>query len=603
MTWKKILICIIFLFFIVPAVHAEDQGYKNDYKVEYFVTEHNDTLKTRVKFTVLITNLRTTEFVDKVGLTFPDTFKISDVAAADQKGNIKPDIVTKEGKINITVAFNDPEFGQNSKNAFALEFTQDNLFRRFGNVWEVILPTISNTTSYKVVVHLPPSTNKKISIAKPKPDTIDGNQITWLNPQSKTIYALFGGTQYYSLNLQYHLENPKLVPVYEDVAFPPDTLYQKMYLNSIEPTPAEVKIDEDGNLLGRYYLKPKQKIDIFYKGDAELHVAPREEVVPVTRELLKKQKSYLDASTKYWNANSSGATADLSTAAEIYAHLVKSFRYNYERLESSLTRLGAKEALVKPDLAVCTEFTDTFVSLARNKGLYAREIEGYGFTQDQRLRPLSLVSDVLHAWPEYYDTETDLWKPVDPTWENTSGIDYFTSFDLNHIVFAIHGKDDEYPYPAGSYKLEDSKDISVDVISEKPAEKISLTILKANLPSHITDREKSNLKFSIQNKSNVYIWNTPITISHKNIKVGTTSVIIDSLPPYGTKEFSVPIYSDQVKKQLNASLQLTVFDNVIYQGAVIIVPYYYKIALYISVIVIAITFIYFFLRYLRRIFF
>ena len=86
------------------------------------------------------------------------------------------------------------------------------------------------------------------------------------------------------------------------------------------------------------------------------------------------------------------------------------------------------------------EFTDLFIAIAREKGIYSREIQGYGFSLDQKLQPLSLSSDILHAWPEYYDTKTESWIAVDPTWENTSGINYFSSFDLNHIVFVIHGK-------------------------------------------------------------------------------------------------------------------------------------------------------------------
>ena len=99
--------------------------------------------------------------------------------------DLKPEVTNKDGKVNITVTFNDPVRGQNSRNAFALEFMQDNLFRIFGNVWEVMLPTIGNTSSYQVVVHLPDSTHKKISIAKPKPDSIEGNKIIVWNSEFK----------------------------------------------------------------------------------------------------------------------------------------------------------------------------------------------------------------------------------------------------------------------------------------------------------------------------------------------------------------------------------------------------------------------------------
>lgn len=596
----KILLLLLSIFtFLSTPVSAQEKPYKNDYRVEYFLTEDNNQLNSKVKFTVTITNLNQTEFVDKVGISFPDTFKIHDVAAADQKGRINPEVTTKDGKINIMVTFNDPEIGQNSQNSFALEFNQDNLFRIFGNVWEVMMPTISNTSSYQVVVHLPENTTKKISIAKPKPDSIEGNKITWRNPESKTIYALFGDVQYYSLNLQYHLENPKIVPVYEDVAFPPDTLYQKVYADSIDPPPDEVRRDEDGNWLGRYYLKPKQKVDIEFKGSAELHVQPREETVSVIRSELKNQKSFLTAPSEFWNI-AGDKEQSFSNPHDMYSFIAKTFSYNYKKLEGEVTRLGAEQALAHPELAVCTEFTDTFVSLARKKGIYAREIQGYGYTQDQRLRPLSLVTDVLHAWPEYYDTETELWKQVDPTWENTSGIDYFSSFDLNHIVFAIHGKKDEYPYPAGSYKLEDSKDVSVNAIATKPKDRILVALHNPSYSGTITDRNTGKFTFTIENKSNIYIWNTPISIKGTKVQPSVGELIVDVLPPYGKREYSFTYKSDGVSKKEDGILTMRMFDTELYTGSVTIVPYYYKIALVISAATLVVTIMYVLLKYAKK---
>jgi len=44
------------------------------------------------------------------------------------------------------------------------------------------------------------------------------------------------------------------------------------------------------------------------------------------------------------------------------------------------------------------------------------------YTDDIRLRPLDLVTDMLHAWPEYYDEEKEIWTPVDPhLGKNNSG--------------------------------------------------------------------------------------------------------------------------------------------------------------------------------------
>jgi len=92
--------------------------------------------------------------------------------------------------------------------------------------------------------------------------------------------------------------------------------------------------------------------------------------------------------------------------------------------------------------------------LSRAADIPAREIDGYAYTQNSRERPISLEKDVLHAWPEYYDKNEGTWVMVDPTWENTTGgVDYFHTFDFDHVAFVIKGKDPEYPVPAGGYKL------------------------------------------------------------------------------------------------------------------------------------------------------
>jgi transglutaminase-like putative cysteine protease len=94
---------------------------------------------------------------------------------------------------------------------------------------------------------------------------------------------------------------------------------------------------------------------------------------------------------------------------------------------------------------------------------------GYGYTTNPTLRPLSLVVDVLHAWPEYFDSDKKLWVPVDPTWGRTTrGTNYFDQPDFNHIVFAIHSTSNEEPLPPGFYRRpgQAGKDVVVDFVNE-----------------------------------------------------------------------------------------------------------------------------------------
>ena len=132
---------------------------------------------------------------------------------------------------------------------------------------------------------------------------------------------------------------------------------------------------------------------------------------------------------------------NLKTAKGIYDFVSTKLKYDYERVKPNVERLGAVNALNNPNSAICMEFTDLFIALARAAGIPAREVNGFAYTENPKIQPLSLVNDVLHAWPEYYDYEKGVWIPVDPTWASTTGgVDYFNKLDLRHFTFVMHGK-------------------------------------------------------------------------------------------------------------------------------------------------------------------
>jgi hypothetical protein len=98
--------------------------------------------------------------------------------------------------------------------------------------------------------------------------------------------------------------------------------------------------------------------------------------------------------------------------------------------------------------------------------------------------------------------------------EQTSGIDYFNSFDLNHIVFAIHGKKADSPSPGGSYKADmNSKDVNIQATSTIPQEKksLSFSVLPFQIPS--SKKNTYTLKITVTNSGNTYLWNYPISIT------------------------------------------------------------------------------------------
>lgn len=572
---KKLLYLFILILIFFKPVTVSAQEFKSDYKVEYFLSDNGKSLDTNVRFTIKIINLKNDVYVNKFSLSFPKTFSISNLTAKDDNGQIVPNLETDQEKSRIELEFSNPKTGAGTENTFYLIFDQHNLFKVNGNVWEVILPTIGGKENekYQIIVHLPADNQKKISISKPKPDLITNNTIYWNNPKTKTIYAVFGQAQLYRLKLTYNLYNPRLTPVYTDVAFPPDTLYQKIYIHSIRPQPDSVYTDEDGNFMGRYTLKPKEKKTVLFDAATEITVNPREDVQSFIKNRIEDQKKYLLNETKFWKLENVNAFENLKNTRDIYYYATQKLSYSYQRVTKDIKRLGASTALRAPNQAVCTEFSDVFIAIAREKGILAREIQGYGFSQDPQLRPLSLIADVLHSWPEYYNSSSNLWIPVDPTWENTSGIDYFNSFDINHIVFAIHGKRPDYPYPAGMYKLDDTRDVSVEALSKKPLESRKIIVRNIEIPKNISTNKKYEASIVVENLGNVFLYNSNIKVTTENLLVKPQVFAIDVFASGEEKVLKIELAAAN-KKSGTGKLTVTSPYGDTYSQPVRIIPYF-----------------------------
>lgn len=563
--YKKIILFIFLLFlFLLPfsALAQSTQTHKTVYNAEYSPQANGDSL---VNLQIKIINFKPDVYVKELTLSFSSFFSIEQVKAKDDKGEIKPNIKKLDRTIQITLSFSDPAYGQNSENNFYLNFLQKNLFKTAGNVWEVILPTINkkDNITFNMVVNLPENINKKLSISKPKPTAIINNKIYWNNIQTKTVYAVFGSVQYYDLDLFYDLKNDSLNNVYYDIPFPAETLYQKIFVNSLNPKPDKVYLDEDGNYLGRYILKIKEAKRVNFKGAAAVYVHPQTDLIDYFQKNFLNQKNHLLTQQEFWSIGKNTENKEikeLKTAGDIYKYTVNKLSYDYERTTEDLKRLGAEKVLDQPQKAVCMEFTDLFIALSREKGIYSREINGYGFSNDPNLRPLSLSTDTLHSWAEYYDEKNKIWMQVDPTWENTSGIDYLSAFDLNHIVLAIHGKDQNYPSAVGSYKFDDkSQNINIKTTPNLPREIIEVQF-SSDLKPEINDNSLYQGKITVKNTGNVFIKNAVFKLECPSLNILPSKVYIDILAPYQTFE-NIIKYSAKTKNEEKQDVITFVFNN------------------------------------------
>jgi hypothetical protein len=490
--WKFLfasLLCTLYFALSINSVHADD-AFAVDAVVTYKVENSGKTLVTH---NVTLENLFSTLYATTYTLSL-ENINAQNVAAKNDLGKIIQVDSQQDGTIlNLKLTFNDAIVGKGAKRHFTISYENGSFAAKTGEVWEISIPRLSGEStfrSYQVNLVIPDSFGQEAYIS-PQPisssdsDGFKNYSFSKDKISSTGVTAGFGQFQVFSFNLFYHLENPLAINSQTEIALPPDTAFQKVYFSKIDPKPADVRIDEDGNWLAVYKLTPRQRIDVNAVGSVQIFASyrafPKPSQTVLNNNLLP---------TSYWQSGNEQIkllAANLKTPEAIYDFVSKNLKYNLSRVQPNVQRMGAVSALQSPNQAICMEFTDLFIAIARAAGIPAREINGYAYTENKELQPLSLVNDVLHAWPEYYDKNKGAWIPIDPTWGATSGVDYFNKLDLRHFAFVIHGKSDTQPYPPGSYKLgtNPQKDVYVS-FGELPAErnstpKFSVTV-ERNIP-------------------------------------------------------------------------------------------------------------------------
>ncbi len=393
---------------------------------------------------------------------------IIDAQAQDENGK---DLDTKVTDTTINISLPKPKTFIHTR-TFTLQYKLDGIFNKKGLLREITIPLIGKSEKMQmdkqtIVINYPSEWGHiQAESIKAVSEEESGGTISRIyelkDETASDLKITIGQYQLYDVELNYHLTNPDTKSAMFEVAFPPNFYsLQSVYINAIEPEPKEMAFDEDGNLIGYYELSGGQSLDIKLTGQIKIDLNSKEG----ERANLKEDTPYL-IPDKFWDVNDpkiQEIAASLSSANDVYNYVTSTLKYSDERFSSgNVKRYGGATALEHPDEAVCMEFTDLTITLLRAIRIPAREVDGYAYVTSKNSKEKPTVSDVLHAWVQYYDQEKG-WVNIDPTWGATTGRDYFHSFDNDHIIFAIKGISSQGPDPAGVYKGSDfnSKDIHI----------------------------------------------------------------------------------------------------------------------------------------------
>lgn len=533
--FKTALVYTLFLgiFLVCPQSTLALAKFNTTYQINYRIEESGVT---HVNFVINQKNNLTVVYATEYGISINET-KLTNIKVKDQGIPVEPNILKTLNQTSISFPFINKIVGRDKVHVFTIDYDTTDIATKHGSTWQIDIPRLEpdeNVTEQTVIVTVPQGFSTPAYI-DPKPDVVNGNIYYFSGNKisNKPISAIFGKTQYYKGKLTYHLQGNGIEKTKAEIALPPDTAYQTVYYQSINPKPTEVYLDGDRNVLAKYILNPKQNLDITVDLTVRIDFKPKPALVKPTDIYLSKHPIWNYEN----NVFSSPEIKSLSTPRSIYDFVVDKMKYDYGKINRQKpTRTPAAESIINNLSAICTDFTDVYVALARRAGFYARELQGYAISENPDLKPLSLTQDVLHAWPEYYDKDKSTWIQIDPTWTNTTrGIDYFNKLDFNHIVFAIHGLNPEYPIPAGGYRNGDkSKSIFIEPTAE-------ISFPKPTFNIRFVGQEENDLIFKITNLSGVAFFGNPKVSGNDYLQ--TSEQVLDLAP------FSDGIFRVKTQKQ------------------------------------------------------
>lgn len=537
------LICLLCLLFLA-AIGAPSKIFAADFYVDSkFYYDVQATGMTVAEIDISIENATSEKLARQYRLNLMN-FEPTNINVRDSQGrDLDFKEIRRDGNSILEITFDNVEAGIGRTNDFLVAFNTYTLAKKTGETWEISVPKLhpdDTVRDYVVIIRAPNSLGEQAFVS-PEPSSMGeiGEARLYRFEKNKivtgNINLVFGKFQTYSFELKYHLENPLEKVTEVELAVPPDTPYQTVIYESIDPEPLDIQPDRDGNWIAFFELEPKKKLDVVLSGNVKIFSFHRDGVVGTRpADLLAYTRA-----TQYWNSDDpriKELSRQLNTPEAIYNYVVSTLTYDYDRMYSDQSRMGAVRALENKENALCTEFTDLFITLARSAGIPAREINGYAYSNNPRIQPLSLVTDFLHAWPEYWSESEQKWVPVDPTWGSTTGgRDYFNSFDVNHFAFVLHGRSDTKPYPPGSYKLgpEPRKDIFIEPADELPLHQEELSI-DVDIP-HTRLATNIPVKVKIENQGSGAVYNKNIYIYEDESLVD--SYHIESILPHGSHSF------------------------------------------------------------------
>jgi len=556
-----LVLAFVFLHSNPYALHPvyADNEFSSSYNITYDVDQ---TGVTTVTEKITLKNLTDKYYASDFKLSISAT-KVTEVSMTDSQGPLDVQVNTSGATTNINTQFNQQIAGKGKEYTFSLHFKSTDFAQKMGKIWQVTIPKIAepgNLNQFNLTLSVPASFGDPTNILpEPVKQTETGSKLNYFFNKDQLsqagILASFGNVQFFDFSFGYDLKNDGLLPKIIQIPIPTDYRNQKVLINSIEPKPENVVTDFDGNYLASFKVGQRQSVHVQVQGFAKLSPGNDKNM------LSKEQKQIYTASQSYWEKDSPQVKTKLAeifksnpTTTNEKARLIDQFvasylQYDENRVKNNdFRRLGALTALNNPQQSLCSEYADVFVTMARSAGIPAREVVGYAYTTNTSIRPLSLQNTYLHAWAQYFDNSAG-WVDVDPTWQSTTGgVDYFSQFDLNHLVIGFMG--DSSAQPLGPSQ--------VNVTFAEPQDQKPQVNLQIIVPSEIYAGFPVDALVRVENSGNIATSSAKLQFKAQKLSViGLQDIQTPPIPPFGQLEYDYKLGTQTLSSSFTDHIALT----------------------------------------------
>lgn len=421
------LVCLIVYLSCFSVAQAKGE-FSSSYKVSYEVDKTGNALVTQEISHKNLTDNYYASIVEQ-RLTASD---VRDALAFDASGPIGMDISKHDGKTTAKASLNQQVTGKDKVYKWTLKYkSKDYAKVNNSGVYLIMIPKISlveNLDDYTATMSFPVSLGDPIYIStEPKSQSELAGKLNFNFTKDQLIdsgvVAAFAPYQVMPFRVKYTLKNSSFLPKAVRLPLPPNSDYQEIALRKIDPIPDNVLAYQHGSYAS-FRLERWSTKEVWVEGLVKVYAGRR---ATQFSKLSATEEAFYKSAGKYWQKDNPLVKAklaevlkDVSGSSLDKARVLNNFVVQYLQFgdfgETPKPRLGGVTALVNPESAGDTEYTDLFITLSRSAGIASRVIAGTIFSNGDTPK--------FRVWPEVYDERVG-WIKLDPQSDAARGAPYF----------------------------------------------------------------------------------------------------------------------------------------------------------------------------------